>query len=247
MNGSSVSLSAISFTYDFNSRYFRICEAIEAIAEHPCRIVLLPGYSLNNNSDTEDKLHVLTNLAAKYGIHLLAEVSTGAYFHFLPSGNVGNSSFTQLFWNSSNATITHVEKLCRMFETKERIVEITGVRLGILLCGENNVLTNTQSRMNEAKLRHPSLAWPFGYDVLVNPSHTSMGNWGKLHKRFSYFSSGNRVLVYCTNNTRRYSWKSALSVYIDGQKIMDGETASQSTRLWRVATTICPTNQRAVA
>jgi len=247
MNSPSVSVSAISFTYDFNGRYLRICEAIEAIAEHQCRLVLLPGYSLNMNSEPEDSMPVLMNLATKYGIHLLAEVSTGTYAHFLPSGIVGNSSFTQLFWNGNNATTKHVERLCRMFETSERIIDIAGVRLGILLCGENNVLTNIQSRMNEARLRHPSLAWPFGYDVLVNPSHTSMGNWGKLHKRFSYLSSGNRVLVYCTNNTRRYSWKSALSVYIDGQRIMDGETASQSTRLWRVATTICRTNQRAVA
>ena len=43
------------------------------------------------------------------------------------------------------------------------------------LCGENNIL---QNRNTGPKPRGADKSWPFSaYDILVNPSHTIMGQW----------------------------------------------------------------------
>jgi hypothetical protein len=113
-------------------------------------------------------------------------------------------------------------------EEGERRFVLGGVRVGVLLCGENNILTNPNR--GPAAQRYPDMGWPWSYDVLLNPSHTRMGNWNLLGPRFEYFSQGGRTAIYCTNNGNDAhwpgkAWTSALSIYQDGRRIASGEGA----------------------
>jgi hypothetical protein len=105
---------------------------------------------------------------------------------------------------------------------------------------------NVRENRNEPQPRHPDIAWPFVYDVLVNPAHTNMGQWNLHHKRFAYFSRDGRTFLYCTNNTHR-SWRTALCVYQDGKKVLMGDELAETggmqidgSKGWRLITIEIP-------
>ena len=109
-----------------------------------------------------------------------------------------------------------------MLESDQRTVVIEGKRINVLLCGENNILRNVRELGNAPQPRHDGIGWAFSYDVLVNPAHSSMGQWNLLHERFAYFSQGGRTAIHCTNNTHA-AWGTAMCVYQDGRKLAMGD------------------------
>ena len=107
----------------------------------------------------------------------------------------------------------------------ERTVSLAGTAVGLLSCGENNLLRNAQRDGNRVSVRHRPRAEVFpGVPIVFNGAHTNMGNWGKLDKRFEFLSRGGRLSLYATNNgAERTSWRSALRAWHDGRKVADGE------------------------
>ena len=174
----------------------------------------------------KDSRAILNRFSNQHDVYIIAEVEMGKYFVFNPNGLPPTGPFIQLFTTHRDATPEKVKELLQLFVNGERIINIFGLRIGILLCGENNILTNKQSRGNEPSLRHFDQEWPIVYDVLLNPAHTTMGNWNKLHKRFSLFSSSGAFSVYCTNNNAISSWKSSFSVYRNGQEVYNGNDST---------------------
>lgn len=60
-------------------------------------------------------------------------------------------------------------------------------------------------------------------NVTFNGSHTPMGNWGKLERRFEYLSEDRRWAFYATNTDRLRWGRTALRVYFDGNLVATSE------------------------
>ncbi len=104
-----------------------------------------------------------------------------------------------------------------------RTVRLEGADVGLLCCGENNVLKCAQAQGNEVSVRHHPKASIFDHvPVVFNGAHTNMGNWNKLKKRFEYLSRDRRIAIFLTNNSRS-SWRGSARVYFDGGLVADGE------------------------
>lgn len=159
--------------------------ALIAAVNHRSDLMALPGYSLGKGIEDADQVQ---HLADEHGIAIIAEADHT--YLFAPNKNpVG--PYVQLFHTGSTADHDAVHSLVAEFNSGKRIIKHRGLRIGILLCGENDILRNDRKRGLWAVPRH-GVHWPFEYDVLVNPAHTSMGQWNLLHKRFEYFSKPNK-------------------------------------------------------
>jgi len=216
-------------------RKSRVREASEVSAEHGAQLLVLPGYSLGPGQDDPDAIQ---QFADATGVYILAEAHNT--YCFRPNQEpVG--PFVQRFSTGANAKHDKVQRVAEEFANGKRLLEVGDKTVGVLLCGENNFLTNVRKNANEPQPRHPDIGWPFVYDVLVNPAHTSMGQWNLLHKRFAYFSRSERTLLYCTNNTHR-SWRTGLCVYRDGKEVVMGDLATtrglqtHPSKGWRLVT-----------
>ena len=153
----------------------------------------------------------------------------------------------QQFPDSKRATPDAVWNLLTQCDRKAkdgRVVCIGGIAIGLLICGENNILANKQKEENRAYVRHFPAANLFqGVRVLFNGAHTSMGEWGKIERRFEFLSSEKRWLLYATNNKKKNWGSSAVRVYYDGCNVAtsnaptskSGVTTGQNGRItWSV-------------
>jgi hypothetical protein len=130
----------------------------------------------------------------------------------------------QQFSTGKNATPEAVKGLVKECNPSgERAIDIAGLTVGLLICGENNVLTNKRSDHNRGvRVRHSRARDLFrGVRLIFNGAHTKMGNWGKLEWRFRFLSKHKRWFFYATNNNdKREKWgKSTLCVYYNRRRI----------------------------
>lgn len=206
-----------------------VSEAITLAAKHQTDLLVLPGASIHDFG-MRPRPFVNPNhmqaQASTAGISILTEVSyhEEPYYRFClfqPSRPLQVLT-KQSFIDSQDVREESAQEVLEMIATNQRSFELANKRYAVLICGENNILRNVNH--DTPQLRFPQLEWPTSYDVLINPSHTTMSQWNLLHKRFAFFSKEGRTLLYCTNNTKRTSWKSALCIYRDGMLIADGET-----------------------
>lgn len=105
---------------------------------------------------------------------------------------------------------------------RERTINLGGLRVGLLICGENNVLTNDQNDGNRAFVRHQPDAKLFeGVPVIFNGAHNPMGNWSKIDQRLKLLSEHQRWAFYATN-CENYSWgSSTVRGYYNGALVAD--------------------------
>jgi len=191
-------------------------QAARVAAEHGAGMLVLPGWSLGQGRASG---RVLQTLASRTGLAILAEV-THTYC-FVPGGRA-IGPFVQRFAQGAEATRQAVAQLTEGYLKGERAIQLEHTCIRVLLCGENNVLRNTRAKGYAAGPRYPDLGWDLKYDVLVNPAHTTMGQWNLLHRRFAYLSQGGRTALYCTNNAHQ-GWRTALCVYRDGKLVVMGD------------------------
>lgn len=200
---------------------------------HKHRILLQPGVAENQTFTwfwpvgTE----VITKQAREYGFSALFEtqLSDGIHYHVYDRhGGIQPDSYPQVFAGSQEANAKKNQHLVQdLFSACQkdgsRILTVGGVKLGLLICGENNILYNKQSDGNRVSVRHHPGSDIFDdVRVVLNGSHTVMGNWGKLERRFEYLSRDKRFMFYTTNNTKSW-WTTSLRVYYDGQRLADGK------------------------
>lgn len=239
-------VSLFTGRYEDPQRKSHVREASEVAAEHGAKVLVLPGYSLGPGRDEPAAIQQFADAA---GVSILAEAHNTSQaqdtYCFRPNqGPLG--PFIQCFHQGANATRDAVRQVTEEFGKRKRLFEVEGKIIGVLLCGENNILRNAKRYGYKPQPRHQNIEWPLAYDILVNPAHTSMGEWHLLHKRFAYFSQGGRTFMYCTNNTRS-SWRTGLCVYQDGKKLVMGDDLTETRRLpthvaddWRLVTIELP-------
>ena|GEM_PF-3532307 len=220
-------ISIISFKKNEERVLFLNETAIFAANHHQSNLLVLPGYIPGTR---EGKKEIIQKIVDETKISILAELSgtpkkESNTYYFSPAANP-EGPFIQQFESSKTANkklVELVEKLLDEFE-QTRVVETNSKKIGILLCGENNILQNSHKTNTGPKPRGTDKSWPFSaYDILVNPSHTIMGQWNLLHERFSYFSKGQKTLLYCTNNTNKSAWKSSLCTYQNSLLVVMGD------------------------
>lgn len=106
----------------------------------------------------------------------------------------------------------------------------SGIGIGILSCGENNILKNSQKHQNKKvyvryhENEQISLWKKSSIHMIFNGAHTIMGNWGKLDYRFKQLSEIYGLYLYSTNNTSSSWGKSALRIYSKGKLIADSSS-----------------------
>jgi hypothetical protein len=104
-------------------------------------------------------------------------------------------------------------------DTGNRSFKFGGLDILVMLCGEQNILEvpNTFQPMFPDTFR-----WLWDYNLLVNPTHDSMGQWNRVAPRLQLLSRDNRVVIHTANNLRKSSWGTAIRVYRNGELLLDG-------------------------
>jgi hypothetical protein len=197
------------------------------------RLALLPGID-DDKVDGARWVRAVRRLAKRYSVLVLFESSGGsregsAFRAWDPIGGADLLSVRQLFAHSHQAN--RAPRLVDAVLERSRpgapgTCTWAGWDVGLLVCGENNVLANAQSRDNAVSVRGRPGARIFeGTHIVCNGAHTLMGNWGKLDRRFEFLSEGGGVALYATNADGR-SWARACRLYVDGRRIATGVDAS---------------------
>lgn len=204
-----------------------LIEACKIARNEKSDLLLLPGWSITGEDAALSELAEISN---QYNLNILGEVSSeqnksSIVFYLFKPNKKPKGPFHQFFSTSHEAEkdISIVVSLNSVLSSGKRDFTIKGKKLRLVICGEQNIIKNIQSENNRPTIRH-NLDFSMNYDVILNPSHDTMGNWGKIHKRFCYLSRDGRYVLYTTNN-KKNSWISAISVYHDGEKILSGDRA----------------------
>jgi len=160
------------------------------------------------------------------------EMHKGYYFQ---NGILHDRNIVQIFSKSSevNGNKNLVIKLLEQIKSK-RIIEHKGRNICWLICGEINILKNIQKQRNKVLFRFENdsiLKEKFDdlykeINIFVNPTHTIMGNQGKLARRREYLSKDNKIFCSVSNADKRLkqkiSYKSIQYCY-KNEKTIDGE------------------------
>lgn len=189
------------------------------------RVVLLPGWT--RGWPVADQ--VVADACRKHGAAVLFERAepggTGTWAAYDAGGHSRGVAIRQMFTDSGQAD-REPEQVRALLDAcapgGERIVRLSGLDVGLLCCGENNVLRCEQAFNNRVSVRHHPGASLFEHvSVTFNGAHSNMGNWNKLNRRFEYLSRGGRLALYATNNSAA-SWRGSVRAYHDGHLVADG-------------------------
>ena len=223
----SAAIGVVSFRCGVRARRHAIQRVVELLADRMPGLLLLPGVS---GTCAWDWTEELLRSANEYDVALLFETcceKDRVFLGYDPARGVLPNRLRQVFATSEEARrdpqcVENVLAECG--RNSQRVFKFGCGPVGVLVCGENNVLRNRQAEGNAVEVRgHPERQSLFdGAPIVLNAAHTIMGNWPKLHKRLEFLSRG-RLAAFCTNNDGGQSWRSAVVVYRDGCKIADGE------------------------
>jgi hypothetical protein len=219
--------------------------------EHRSDLLILPGDSEGNKKSRKADIQ---KTADENKIAILAEISENTFL-FRPNKSARRFPGQQFAYSNANqdkkpkkkrkgkkkeALVTQREagRLMDFLKNGERIFELGGKRIAVLLCGENNIL---KGRI-DAKPRYRTTVWPFEhYDILINSAHTSWQRYWLLLPRLKYFSRESRMAIYCTNNTFA-KWKNSLCICENGNFRLMGDLENSPDELthiennWRIVT-----------
>jgi hypothetical protein len=208
-----------------NGALRRLLAAVTVEVEAP-PLVLLPGACAGWPKDER----MVARIAAEYGATVLFECVRSGWRVARADGQVEEWASWQTFGSSRDADREPglVERLVAAGQPDAgRRLHLAGHDIGLLACGENNVLRNAQSQGNAVSVRHGAATRLFpGATVAFNGAHTEMGNLGKLWKRFEWLSADPpgrrpRLALFGTNNTLG-SWGRTLGAWWGGEKLATG-------------------------
>lgn len=177
-----------------------------------CELDLLvcAGWTLFSEAELGSVLEGASNMRAVVILETWRDPQGGfGHMGHAVRGNEVLVSRTPQAFATSEQLNGHPELVVSLLDEIERNRQfmVAGRRVTWLMCGELNVLTNEQRDGNRCAFRFaddPVLAarWQNvvdGTDIFVNPTHTVMGNQGKLAKRREYLSAGGRVFCSASN------------------------------------------------
>ena len=196
------------------------------------KLLLMPG-----RWQTNDKRQSTSSWPT---LNPIARITKGGFYTAVSaSGKRLPLKIYQEFATSKEAEPALVNRLvdeCRL--EGKRAIDMDGITVGLLICGENNVLVNEQRNHNRAHVRFRPKTFDLfrGVPVIFNGAHTTMGEWGKLQRRFEFLSKGKRWAFYATNSNKKTWGRSTLQAYYDGRRIATSN-GSQS-QLKRISTNL---------
>jgi hypothetical protein len=150
---------------------------------------------------------------------------------FFKDGSLHDRDIFQMFGESKDIDGNKELMTSYLDEIRsKRIIEYKGRKICLLICGEINVLRNVQKNNNKVEFRlseDGDLSRAFhqiceDIDIFVNPTHTIMGNQGKLARRREFLS---RHKVFCsvsnadTSTDQTLDRKSIQYLYKNGQAV----------------------------
>lgn len=208
----------------------RALDATFADVALPC-LAVLPGVN-NDGRDGDTWARAVRAAARASGVFVLFESVARDGARVFRAYDPGEDKYvlgvTQLFATSKQADLDPrlVDAVLRRSQPGgSGCCSFAGWGVGLLVCGENNVLRNQQARGNAVSVRGRASATLFeGTRIVCNGAHTPMGNWGKLDRRFEFLSSEGRCALYATN-CEAWTWASACRAYVDGRLVANGEEA----------------------
>ena len=162
--------------------------------------------------------------------------------YYFKDGILHDKDIIQIFATSNE--INRHKDLMKLFldELKhKRIIDYKGMSICWLICGEINVLRNIQKNNNEVTFRFPEdadLARAFQdiydkTDIFIDPTHTIMGNQGKLARRREFLSQNKTFCSVSNADTltdQKLSEKSIQYLYKNGKPI-NGKILKNDIRL----------------
>jgi hypothetical protein len=189
-------------------------------------LLVFPGNAKYKNVSSNDNSWVKP-FGLSIGANIIAEKGSainGNNRICLYGKDINEVTSKQIFSESSEIVSNPNlgKKLINEINQGERTFNLECHKIGILICGENNILRNYQSKANLVSWRNgePNNGWA---DIIINPSHNTMGNWGKLNKRFEFISKKYGWLIYLTNNSSKHSWKTSIKIFKKGKEIRNGD------------------------
>lgn len=165
---------------------------------------------------------------------------------FIEKGKLLPKRMLQGFWESKQVKqrTDDYAKVANGIFNRERTVEIDGIRFLLIVCGENNLLTNEQKNANKVKLRHEIDGQNLenlnnlNHDIVFNPAHTQMGNLGKMKRRWEALSlpreeGVSRLAIFVTNTNKKRG-RSSMYVFKNGKEIpLTEKTGRSESDGWR--------------
>jgi hypothetical protein len=196
---------------------------------HGPKIALHPGVAVAGSKLWPEDVNEVRNAARTNEVTALFEAKIGserpAYKAVAPDGSMLPIEIYQRFATSgqANADLDMVAKLVEDCASgQQRTLNLAGLPLGLLVCGENNVLINPKSEGYRARVRYPRGAQIFErVKVVFNGTHYTMRNWGKMHQRFKYLSDGHRWAFYATNCNKKEWGLTTVRAYYNRRLIAD--------------------------
>ena len=227
IKNNSISIGIVSFIIDLADAKKSIINTkiVESIINSYkyLDIIIFPGFSLYNIKE----LNYLNNVIDNNYSLIILEVWKDFYKkvrhkgYYFQNGKLIDRQIVQYFATSKDINgnsnlmvdfLKHFDK-CRNIKFKNKIIRW-------LICGELNVLKNEQKKDNKTKFRFDNTYELNEYfnqiynntDIFINPTHTQMGNQGKMKKRRDFLSR-NRKLYISTSNFDLQSYLKKRSIY----------------------------------
>jgi hypothetical protein len=183
-------------------------------------LILFPGWTLRNTSDLDKVLKKNKNNKTTFVLEVggslaraergkgIKNIKSEGFYVIKGSKIVSKTPIRQVFSTSDEANKDKdnlLENYLNILQN-ERMFTVKRKKIRLIICGENNVLTNKQAQSNKVCLRWDDKKSKTQFqdivdrtDVFLNPAHTPMGNLGKLKKRWAYLSKDSKICLFTTN------------------------------------------------
>ena len=210
-------------------------------------VIAFPGWTLLDKTQLEIVQNGITN---KHSL-VIFEVWKDHLFdgklrhkgYFIKDGVLNDRDIIQCFGTSKQIGSDKVLMRTYLDEIKrKRLIRHGDVTICWLICGEINVLRNIQKNSNKVEFRFSEdeglkQAFQEIYDktdVFINPTHTIMGNQGKLARRREFLS---RNKVFCsvsnadTSRNQKLKHESIQYLYDNERKLVGKLQTENNDRL----------------
>lgn len=216
----------------------RFLEVLQVINSSSSDLILFPGHTLIDMEQLQELGNQVTNRKSLVILEISQRCCSENNLCILRNGKPRDLLTNQKFIESKD--IDGNEFLCTSYlkELKERrIIQLKGLRILILQCGENNIINAHSDANSKAEFRFsdvPELSdtWDDLFskiDIVLNPIHTRMNRQALMAKRREYLSSEGRA-YFSVNNTDNFNQKSCHYGYADGKPI-EGQRLETKSKL----------------
>ena len=212
-NISDLTIGLISFIVDFDNERLtknNFGDVIQIINENDnLDLIIFAGWTLFDLKDLKKLNSYISNRKSLVFFEVWKDTFLGEKVHkcyYIQDGKIHDDGIIQIF-SSSKEVNKYPIKLHEYFKEQfqeKRKFEFRDKILRWIVCGEINFLINIQNQNNKVLFRLSNdkyLKSKFDKisaetDIYINPSHTQMGNQGKMQKRREFLSQDNKI--YCS-------------------------------------------------